>query len=126
VLRAILEAGTTPELEGRIRTAETLLTSRLALVEAARAFRRAAALGEIALARLADAERDLDALWARCEIWELTPAICEAACSVSPHLPLRALDALHLATYLAARRRLGDVEMLTVDDRLARALETTA
>jgi predicted nucleic acid-binding protein len=124
VLRATLEAGTTPELEKQIRAAEVLLTSRLALVEASRAFRRAAALREATPTRLVDAERDVEALWARCEIWELTSAICDSARILAPQMPLRALDALHLATYLAARRRLGDVQMLTIDDRLARAVET--
>jgi len=31
---------------------------------------------------------------------------------------LRALDALHLATFLNARRRLDDLEILTADSRL--------
>ena len=40
VLRAVLEEGTDSELEGKIGTAELLLTSRLSLVECARAFHR--------------------------------------------------------------------------------------
>lgn len=36
VLRAILETGTTPELEERIASAEVLITSRLSLIESAR------------------------------------------------------------------------------------------
>ncbi len=31
---------------------------------------------------------------------------------------LRALDALNLATFVLARRRIEDLEMLTVDDRM--------
>lgn len=41
VLRATLEAGLSPEVEARIGTAVVLVTSRLALVESARAFLRA-------------------------------------------------------------------------------------
>jgi len=36
VLRAVLESGTTPELEARLAAAPFLLTSRLSLVESAR------------------------------------------------------------------------------------------
>jgi hypothetical protein len=35
--------------------------------------------------------------------------------------PLRALDAIHLATYVLARRRLAGLELLTTDDRLQHA-----
>jgi hypothetical protein len=33
----------------------------------------------------------------------------------------RALDAVHLATFVTARRRIADLEMLTVDERLRTA-----
>lgn len=71
--------------------------------------------------RLADAERKLETLWARCEIWELTPRVCELAARVAPHAPLRTLDALHLSTYLLARREIPDLELLTADKRLSEA-----
>jgi len=48
----------------------------------------------------------------------MTPAVCELACHVAPGKPLRALDALHLATFLLARGRIDGLEMLTVDQRL--------
>lgn len=121
VLRAVLETGTTPQLEARIGTAPLLVTSRLALVEAARALLRLRSTAQVAEDRLADAGRAIDALWSRCEIWELTPAVCELAGQVAPQRPLRTLDALHLATYLLARRRLGDVELLSADERLSEA-----
>jgi predicted nucleic acid-binding protein len=122
VLRAVLEGGTTPAIEKRIGAASTLITSRLSLVEAARAFLRLRADGLASEEQLADAGRDLDALWARCEIWELTPLVCELAGQVSPTKPLRTLDALHLATYLLARRRIAGLELLTADERLAGAV----
>ena len=72
VLRAVLEVGTTPQVEKAIGEADFLVTSRLALVESARAMIRARHLARVSEARLADAQRELDALWSRCEIWELT------------------------------------------------------
>jgi len=121
VLRAVLEHGTSPELAQRIRNAHALLTSRLALVETARAFHRLRAEGGIAEERLADAERHANALWSQCEIWELTNAVCTEAAAVAPRTALRTLDAIHLATYLIARRHLSDVELVTADRRLETA-----
>ena len=73
--------------------------------------------------QLADAGRALDALWARCEIWELTPAVCDLAAQVAPGRVLCTLDALHVATFLLARRRLGEVDLLTADRRVADAAD---
>ncbi len=121
VLRAVLEGGTTPEIEERIRTADVVITSRLSLVEAARALLRLRQSGDVAEERLADASREIEALWARCDVWELTASVCEMAAQVAPLRPLRTLDALHLATYLLARRRIDDLSLLTADARLEAA-----
>jgi predicted nucleic acid-binding protein len=121
VLRAALESGTTPDVESRIRAAPVLVTSRLSLVESERALLRARSVKGVAEGRLADAEREIEAIWARCEIWELTRAVCEVARQVAPRKPLRTLDALHLATFVLARRRIAGLELLTVDTRLADA-----
>lgn len=124
VLRALLESGTSPGVEKRIEEAPALVTSRLSLVEASRAFHRLRQLGRISDAKLADGEREVNALWARCEIWELSSAVCETARHVAPGKPLRALDALHLATFVLAREKIAGLELLTVDDRLKDAGQT--
>ena len=72
----------------------------------------------MAASRLADARHEIDALWTRCELWELTPAVCDLACHVVPDRALRTLDALDLATFLMARRRIEGLELLTADERL--------
>ena len=121
VLRALLEAGTSPQVEERIRNATQLVTSRLSLVEAARAVFRIRTGGLVSEQALADATRELDALWARCDVWGLTTEVCELAERVAPTKSLRTLDALHLSTYLLARRRIEGLELLTADRRLAEA-----
>jgi predicted nucleic acid-binding protein len=63
-------------------------------------------------------ERDLAVIWARCELWEITHRVCELACEVARGRALRALDAIHLATFVLARRELEGMELLTVDPRL--------
>ena len=118
ILRAILESGTTPDIEQQIATATILLTSRLSQVEAARALLRVGALGRVSEAKLADARRDISRLWRRCDIWELSPSVCTLAAEVAPGHRLRTLDALHLATYVLARERIAGLELLTADDRL--------
>jgi len=122
VLRAVLESGTTPELEVRIRDAPVLLTSRLSLVESSRALARLRALGATSEPQLADAARAIDAVWSRCDVWEVDRAVCDLARAVAPGTMLRALDALHLATFLLARQRVDALELLTVDDRLRNAV----
>ena len=117
-LRATVERGTTPDIEARMAAAPVLVTSRLSLVESARALIRLRQQGRVAESRLADARREVDALWTRCELWELTPAVCDLACHVVPDRALRTLDALHLTTFLVARRRIEGLELLTADERL--------
>jgi predicted nucleic acid-binding protein len=121
ILRALLESGTTPEIEQKIATATILLTSRLSQVEAARALLRIRALHGVSEAKLADARRDINGLWRRCDIWELSPAVCRLAAEVAPSQRVRTLDALHLATYVLARERIAGLELLTADERLREA-----
>ena len=123
VLRAVLERGLSPDVEQRLGAARYLITSRLSLVESARAMQRLRTRGTPE-AVLADVARELDSLWARCTVWELTREVCDLAAQAAPQHPLRTLDALHLATWLIARRRLGDVELLTTDSRLEQASRT--
>lgn len=125
-LRATLEQGTTPEIETRIAAAPVLVTSRLSLVEAARALLRVRVQGGVPENRLADARRELDALWNRCELWELSPAVCDLASLLAPDRMLRTLDALHLATFLMARRRIEALELLTADQRLQDAASSAS
>jgi predicted nucleic acid-binding protein len=124
VLRAVLETGSSPDIEARIRDARVLVTSRLSLVESARALVRLRVGSAMPEGLLADVEREIAALWARCNLWELTPQVCDLAGHVSPGTALGALDALHLSTFVLARRRIGGLRMLTADQRLRDAAES--
>jgi predicted nucleic acid-binding protein len=57
-------------------------------------------------------------LWNRCELWELSPAVCDLAALLAPDQALRTLDALHLATFVLARRQIEGLELLIADRRL--------
>ena len=121
VLRAVLEGGTIPDVERRVRAAPILITSRLSLVESARALLRLQQQARLREERLLEAERAIDVIWGRCELWELTASVCDLAQRVAPRRPLRSLDALHLATYVIARRKIGDLELVSADERLLAA-----
>ena len=125
ILRPVLEQGLSPDVEARLSQADILVTSRLSLVETARAFSRVRLLGEKPEGAIADAERSVRSLWRRCEIWELSREVCELAEMVAPATLLRSLDALHLATYTLARRGIEDLELLTADVRLREAAEAS-
>ena len=123
VLRAVLERGLTPDIEQALGRARWLVTSRLSLVESARAFLRLRLQG-VSETTIADAAREADSIWTRCAVWELTPVLCELAAHVAPLHNLRTLDALHLATYLHVRQQLdADVQLLSADRRLMAAAE---
>lgn len=124
ILRPALESGLSPDVEKRLAEAEVLVTSRLSLVETARAFVRIRRLDEKYESLIVDAERSVRGLWQRCEIWELSRQVCEFAETVAPGTVLRTLDALHLATYSFARREIEGLELLTADRRLWKAAET--
>ena len=121
VLRAALESGLDRARADQIASATVLVTSRLSLVEAARALLRVRHTREVSEEKLSRAEAEIAALWARTNIWELTREVCELGRQVAPAKALRTLDALHLATYLLARQKLEGLELLTVDERLRQA-----
>ncbi len=121
ILRPVLERGLSPEVERRLAEAEVLVTSRLSLVETARAFLRVRLQGETPVGVIADAERSVRSLWNRCEIYELNREVSELAETVAPNARLRSLGALHLATYVLLRREIENLELLTTDDRLHEA-----
>ena len=81
-------------------------------------FVRLRRLGTESEARIADAERAVRDFWLDCEILELSREVCDLAEVVAPTYSLRSLDAIHLATFVLARREFRDLSLLTTDRRL--------
>ncbi len=123
ILRATIEAGTSAEIDDAIARATELVTSRLTKVEVDRAFLRLRRARTASEGSLVDREREVEAILRRCEFFEVSEPICALAGRVAPESGLRALDAIHLATFLEAKRRLEGLELLTADERLRRAAE---
>ena len=125
ILRGVLERGLAPSVEEALGTADWLMTSRLSRVETARVFVRLRRLGIESEARIADAERAVRDFWQDCEILELSREVCDLAEVVAPTYSLRSLDAIHLATFVLARREFRDLSLLTTDRRLEDAASGT-
>jgi predicted nucleic acid-binding protein len=97
--------------------------SDLALVECDRVLIRAVRLGEIDEATAADRRRFLNAAAAHWHLWRVTSEILDRARRPFPAEPIRTLDAIHLASALAVRSAIRDIEFLSLDDRIRQSGE---
>ena len=106
-----------------LRRAAVVTASDLALVECDRVLIRAARLGEIDEATAADRRRFLNAAAAHWHLWRVTSEILDRARRPFPAEPIRTLDAIHLASALAVRSAIRDIEFLSLNDRIRRSGE---
>jgi predicted nucleic acid-binding protein len=88
------------EILGR---SQLVTASDLTLIECDRVLIRAVVLGEIDEARAADRRAHLNAAAAHWHVWRLSADIVDRARRPFPMEPIRALDAIHLASALAVR-----------------------
>src|SRR5450759_1782038 len=106
-----------------IDTATLVQTSRLTLVEVERAIERAVHAGRVPEA---DAGRVKSLLRGAARQWvvlALSEPVCARAGQRFPLEPVRAMDALHLASALQALGAEADLRMLSLDDRINRNAE---
>jgi predicted nucleic acid-binding protein len=113
------------ELYELMRSAENVLTSDLTLVECDRRIARIASNGELSEADAATLRGELSITLPRWLLLRISPAIVERARQRFPKEPVKSLDAIHLATALAAKAAAPDLMVLSLDDQVranARAL----
>ena len=106
-----------------IDAATLVQTSRLTFVEVERGLVRAAHAGRVSEA---DARRARSLLTAAAPQWAvlaLSEPVCARAGQGFPVEPVRAMDALHLASALQAVEAEADLRMLSLDDRVNRNAE---
>ena len=106
-----------------LRRAKLVMASDLVLIECDRVLIRAVTLGEIDEATAADRRAHLNAAAGHWHLYRLSMDIVERARRPFPAEPVRTLDAIHLASALAARSTVPSVELLSLDDRIRRAGE---
>jgi predicted nucleic acid-binding protein len=113
------EAG--PLVRDVLGHAELVTASDLTLVECDRVLIRAGTMGEIDEAAAADRRAHLNAAAVHWHLWRVSSDIVERARLPFPVEPVRTLDAIHLASALAARSVVPGVELLSLDDHIRRA-----
>lgn len=96
-------------------------SSGLTLLEVRRAIVRGETIRAIPEGRAADMRADLSRISSNWSLVEMDDEILERAARPFPFEPVRALDAIHLATALAVRESLGAVALLSLDDRIRRS-----
>jgi predicted nucleic acid-binding protein len=101
--------------------ADLVLASDLVLIECDRVLIRAVTLGEIDEATAADRHARLNVAAAHWHLCRLSLDIVDRARRAFPAEPVRTLDAIHLASALAVRSAVPNVELLSLDDRIRRS-----
>jgi predicted nucleic acid-binding protein len=110
-----------PRVRDVLSEADLVMASDLTLLECDRVLIRAVTLGEIDEAAAADRRAHLNAAAAHWHVLRLSLEIVDRARHPFPAEPIRTLDAIHLASALSARSGVGDVDLLSLDDRIRRA-----
>lgn len=103
---------------GALAGAELIFTSELTLIECERVIIRATTLGRLAEAVAADRRAMLRQLAEHWIVFHIDAEIVERARHPFPKEPVRTLDAIHLATAIAARAAVPGVALLSLDERI--------
>ena len=102
----------------RLTAAQAVHTSDLTLVECDRTLRRAVATGRVSAADSSRLHTIVDTASAHWTLHGIDAEIVHRSRRSFPYEPIRALDAIHLATALAVRNLVPDVQVLSFDDRI--------
>lgn len=121
VLAWLLGEDAGPLVREVLAGADIVIASDVTLIECARVLIRAVTLGDIAEADAADRRAHLNAAAAHWNILRIDTEIVDRARQPFPAEPVRTLDAIHLASALAARSAIAGVEILSLDDRIRTA-----
>ena len=110
-----------PQVRSILNAAQWVTTSDLTLSECERALIRAIALGRLTETEALDCRRELIVAAARWNLLRIGTEVVERARRPFPTEPIRTLDAIHLASALAARVTGPGLEILSLDDRIREA-----
>ena len=97
---------------------ENVLASDLTVIECDRVLHRAAALGELTEAEVADRRAHLATAAAHWHVLRMGPEVVDRARQPFPGDPILTLDAIHLASAIVARSAVAGRELLSLDDRI--------
>ena len=123
VLAWLLDEPTAPSIREALAGAEMVLASDLTLLECDRAIIRLANTRRVREAQATDEKGRLARVASRWMLLSLSADIIERARRPFPVEPIRTLDALHVASGLAARLTVPDIAFLTLDSRVRACAE---
>jgi len=126
VLAWLLGEPSAAEVAEALGAAEGVVAAELTLVECDRALMRGVALGELSEFEVARRRTLLEAAAAHWHLIPLTGEVLQRARRAFPAEPIRTLDALHLASALAARAALTGLTLLSLDRRVRAAASELA
>jgi predicted nucleic acid-binding protein len=118
VLAWLFEEPTADAVEQAFDRAEGVVASDLTLVECDRALIRAYTLGVLTEMESVRRRALLEAVAVNWIVLKLDREVLERARRRFPAEPLRTLDALHIASALAARSAISDLALLSLDGRV--------
>ena len=118
VLAWLLGEDASPRVREVLAASSLVVASDLTLIECDRVLIRAVALGEISEADAADRRAQLNAAAAHWHVLHASADIVGRARRPFPGDTIRTLDAIHLASALAARSAIAGVNLLSLDDRI--------
>ena len=121
VLAWLLDQEAADRVREVLRGAAVVMASDLTLLECDRVLIRAVELGEIGEAAAADRRARLNSIASHWHIWHISSEIISRARLPFPAEPIRTLDAIHLASALAARSVIPGTELLSLDHRIRQA-----
>lgn len=101
-----------------LKAAETIVTSDLTVVEVERQLIRAWSMHLLSEAKRSDGTAAFARVLSRWVRVSVTPAVIDRTLRPFPVEPVRSIDAVHLATALAAREALPGLRILTLDQRI--------
>lgn len=117
-LRDLLEGDSAAEIRAALRGAAMVVTSRLTLAEVARVLARLRVLEPEVAARVAERET---AFLSETDLWTVQPLDEDVLVRCGrpfPIEPVRALDAIHLATIEKVSGAVREITVLSTDDRI--------
>lgn len=119
VLAWLLGEDAGPRVRDVLAGADVVIASDVTLIECDRVLIRAVTRGEIAEADAADRRAHLNAAAAHWNVLRIGTEIVDRARQPFPAEPVRTLDAIHLASALAARSAIAGLEVLSLVSTIA-------
>jgi uncharacterized protein with PIN domain len=118
VMAWLLDEARAPEVEAVLASADRVVTSDLTLIECDRAINRLVRMPASVAALVEPTQGRLKEAVAAWGVEPISGPVVERARAPFPDDAIRSLDAIHLATAVVVRSAVGEVDVLSLDERV--------